>query len=116
LLAASGLLPAALLGATRLPLGRLLASGLLSAVVARVGFFVADALADAVALGVDDFVQLLRDVVENGAQVVAIEVAGAGVAEAVKQLLEAHHAAAAGELGAPLHHAAERAAEASVVE
>jgi len=49
-------------------------------------------------------------------QVVAVEIARAGAAEPVEQLLEAHHAAAARELGATLEHAAERALEAAIFE
>ena len=67
-------------------------------------------LVDAFALLVDDAVEPLLDVVEHGGQVVAVEVALAGVAEAFEQVLQPR-AALALAAHAVAHHAVERAAQ-----
>jgi hypothetical protein len=77
---------------------------------------VAHAVLDAIPLRVDDAIEPLSDIVQDRAEVVAVEVAGAGFAQAFQQLLHSHHAPAAGELGTVLHHAAQSAPQAAIVE
>jgi hypothetical protein len=76
----------------------------------------AEAVLDAVPLRVDDAIEALGDIVEYGAEIVAVEVPRSSIAEAIEQVLQSHHSAAAGELGSVLHHAPQRAPQTAVVE
>src|SRR5262249_16887801 len=111
-----GLLAVLPRGRALLALGTLLARLLLARIASTTLVLVPDPLANAVALRVDHFVELLGDIVQDGAEVITIEVAASGIAQTVQQLLDAHHAATAGELGPPLQHASKGAAQAPVVE
>ena len=69
---------------------------------------------DALALGLDDLLQLLVDVVHHAAQVIALEHLLAALAQALHQVAQAHHALLSRGLVALLHQAAQGAAQVAV--
>ena len=87
----------------------------LAPLVARLLRFV-DATIDAGALLVDDLVEAVRDVFVHTAEVVAVELFAALLAQLLEHLAHALHVAALPVGEALLHHAAQRGVEIAVVE
>jgi len=73
-----------------------------------------DLALDPGALGLEDLVQLLLDVVQRRAEIVAIELLLAPLPEPVQQVLDAGHPLALWVLGAALEHPAQRAPQVAV--
>ena len=92
-----------------------LVGDLLAALVARLARLLRE-LVEALALHVDDVAQLLRDVVVDAAEVVALELVAAPAAQLLHQLAHALDALAVAVAEARLHHPAQRGVEVAVVE
>ena len=88
---------------------------LLAPLVARRTRFV-DASVDALAFLLDDLVELVRDVFVDAAEVVAVELLAAPLAQLLEHLAHAAHVAALTVAESLLHHAAERGVEVTVVQ
>ena len=97
------------------PLLRELVEQLLAALVARLLRLV-DAAVDPGALFVDDLVETIRDVFVHAAEVVAVELLAALLAQLLEHLAHALDVAALTILETLLHHAAQRGVEIAVVE
>ena len=88
---------------------------LLALLVTRGGGLV-DAPVDALALHVDDLVELHRDVVVHAAEVAVLELLATALAEALHHLAQPHELVAVPVAEALLHHPAQRRVEVAVVE
>ena len=97
------------------PLLRELFEQLLAALVARLARVV-EAAVDAFALLFDDLVEPLGDVLVHAAEVVAVELLAAPLAQLLEHLAHALDVAALAVLEALLHHAAQRGVQVAVVE
>src|SRR5581483_7386648 len=129
LLAALALLPAlaplALLPLLTLLAPRLLGAGLVAgvqlallALLPPLGALarLLQAALDAAPLGLEDLLELLADVLQHVVELELVELLLALLAQALEELLQAHHAVAGAVLEAGLHHPLQRAADVPVGE
>ena len=70
---------------------------------------------DPTALCLEDLFELLADVVHDRAEVVAVELLLPALAQSLREVAEAGHSTAGGQLGAPLEHVAHGGPEVALV-